>query len=84
MSRLTLGGISKDPITVTNVIRVCERLRPDTVITSAELAARMDRSKDRVFFISRHPKLAPYRVLHKNRLYWGNRETIAKAKRRFR
>lgn len=81
---MKITDISKEPITVTNVIRVCERLRPDTVITSAELAARMDRSKDRVFFISRHPKLAPYRVLHKNRLYWGNRETIAKAKRRFR
>ena len=81
---MKITDISKEPITVTNVIRVCERLRPDTVITSAELAARMDRSLDRVFFISRHPKLAPYRVLHKNKLYWGNRETIAKAKRRFR
>lgn len=81
---MKIENLPKEPVTVTNVVRICERLRPDTVITSAELAARMDRSKDRVSFVARHPKLAPYRVLHKGKLYWGNRETIAKAKRRFR
>ena len=79
---MKLEALNHTPKLIARIIEACSLLGPGEILPTGDLAARVKSSLDRVYRVSKRQELSPYRVLHKQVLYWGNRVTITDAKRK--